>query len=306
MFKRIALFFALNFVIVLTISTLLSLLNIGPYLTHYGLNLYSLSIFCLIWGMMGSLIALVFSRQIAKWTFSLKIIDPRQETNPAFTQIYHTVVKLTQKIGLLEVPQVAIFHSPQANAFATGPSKRSSLIALSTGLLENLTQEEIEAVIGHELAHISNGDMVTMSLLQGLVNAFVMFLARIAAFFVSGLLKDQKKQASSTTFYLFTILFEIVFMMGGALILAGFSRFREYRADKGSAEILGAGPMIAALTRLKSLEAEGSYKKDPRLEEAAAIMIARPKKTFALFSTHPSVEKRIAKLKELSTSIRYS
>ncbi len=309
MFKRIFLFLALNIVIVLTISTLLSIFHVGPYLTRYGLDVKALAIFCLIWGMAGALISLFLSRQIAKWAFSIQLIDENDHSSPRLNQLYQTVARLSQRIGLPEVPQVGVFHSREANAFATGPSKRSSLVAISTGLLEQFSDEELEAVISHELSHIATGDMVTMTLIQGVVNAFVMFLARILAYVISGLgNRDRNSRDSSPmAFYLLTFLFEMVFMIGGALIIAAFSRRREFRADRGAAILVGAQPMIKALMKLEALHSQPSGEQDNRIRNAEALMIARPRKHLLLFATHPPIEKRIEQLREYeaTVAIRY-
>lgn len=305
MLKRIFLFLAVNFAIVMTISLLMQILGVKPYITQYGLDIRSLAIFCFIWGMAGALISLLISRKLAKWMFSIDIIDPRQNTDPRAIKLYETVVTLSQRIGLPEIPQVGIFNSPQPNAFATGPSKRSSLVAVSTGLLDNLAASELEAVIGHELAHISNGDMVTLTLLQGIVNAFVMFLARICAFFISGLgrSRDSRSSGSPMSYYLMTFLFEIIFMIIGSMIVASFSRYREFRADKGSAKILGAKPMISALSKLKAIHEGTSFAEDRRLKNVEALMITRPnrsiKRRFELFASHPPIDKRIEALLQI-------
>lgn len=303
MLKRIFLFLIVNFAIVITISLILQILGVGPYIREYGLDIRSLAIFCLVWGMAGAFISLMLSRKIATWMFSIQIIDPRENRNPPSMKLYETVVKLAQRIGLPEIPQVGIFHSAQPNAFATGPSKRSSLVAVSTGLLENLSDSEMEAVIAHELAHIANGDMVTLTLLQGIVNAFVMFLARIFAFFLSGMGRDRNSRNSGSpmSFYLFTFLFEIIFMILGSMVVASFSRYREFRADRGSAKVLGARPMIAALTKLEAISKGLPTTKDERYKSVEALMINKPKtnrKWFELFASHPPIEKRIAALQE--------
>lgn len=306
MLKRITLFLAVNFLIIMTVSLLMQIFHVGPYLNQYGLDMRSLALFCLIWGMGGAFISLLLSRKIAKWMFSIKIIDPQQLHDPQRLKLYEMVVKLSQKIGLPEVPQVGIFHSNEPNAFATGPSKRSSLIAVSSGLLDNLNEEEIEAVVGHELSHIASGDMVTMTLLQGVVNAFVMFLARLLAFFLSGLgNKDRSSRSGSPmSFYLLTFLFEVVFMIFGSMIVAAYSRFREYRADHGSAQITSPYAMIGALTKLQALQSIVRGPADKRMQNAAALMVTTPrvgrKKWFHLFFTHPPLEARIAALQKLA------
>lgn len=303
MFRRIFLFFAVNFAIVITISLILQILGVGPYIRQYGLDIRSLAIFCLVWGMAGSFISLLLSRKIATYMFSIQIIDPRENRNPPSMKLYETVVKLAQRIGLPEIPQVGIFHSSQPNAFATGSSKRSSLVAVSTSLLESLSDAEVEAVVAHELAHIANGDMVTLTLLQGIMNAFVMFLARICAFLFSGMGRDRdsRNSGSPIAFYLFTFLFEIIFMILGSMVVASFSRYREFRADRGSAKVLGARPMIGALKKLKAITEKAPSINDDRYKSIEALMINRPKtnrKWFDLFASHPPIDKRIQALQE--------
>ena len=299
MFKRIFLFFAINIVIVLTLSFLLQIFHVGPYLTRYGLDYRMLLSFCLIWGMGGAFISLLLSRIMAKWLMGVQLIDPRTK-NPEERMIYDMVAKLSREARLPDVPEVGIFASNEPNAFATGPTKRRSLVAVSTGLIRNLSKEEVEAVIGHEITHIANGDMVTMTLLQGVVNAFVMFLARILAYAVSTALSNKDREGRSSvnymTFSLFTFLFEIVFMLLGALIIAAFSRYREYRADKGSAELLGKSPMIHALQRLEKLQGITNTELKTQSVEALMITSSKKKSFLHLFSTHPPLQDRISRL----------
>jgi heat shock protein HtpX len=301
MFKRIFLFFALNALIILTISLIIQIFHVGPFLTKHGLDYKMLLGFCLIWGMVGSLISLLLSRIMAKWLLGVRLINP-YTNNPEEKMIYDMVARLAQKARLADIPEVGIFSSPEPNAFATGPTQRRSLVAVSTGLIKNLSKEEIEAVIGHEITHISNGDMVTMTLLQGVINAFVMFLARVLAFAVSNALsksKDNKGSTSYVTFSLFTFLFEIVFMILGAMIIAFFSRIREYKADKGSAELLGSGPMISALRRLQALQGVSDSELKTQSVEALMITSSKKKRFLHLFATHPPLEDRIERLQQL-------
>lgn len=295
MFKRIALFLLLNIAIVLTISLLLQLLGIRPYLNAKGIDYRALAAFCLIWGMAGALISLSLSRILAKSLMNIRLISPNTQNEEEYF-LYQTVVKLTQKAGLPEIPEVGIFDHPSPNAFATGPTKSRSLVAVSTGLLQTMSKTEIEGVLGHEISHIANGDMVTMTLLQGVVNAFVMFLARVLAFFLSGNSKDSDRR-SSASFYALTFLFEILFMILGAIVVASYSRFREYRADRGSADLLGKAPMIAALQKLEQLER--AKEQAPLPESVAALMISAPKthrSLLALFASHPPLSSRIERL----------
>ena len=292
MFKRIFLFLAINCLVVLTISVVLSMLNIKPYLTTHGLDLQSLMLFCLIWGMVGALISLSLSRKMAKWLMRVKLIDD----TGTHAKLYHMVERLARDAGLPDVPEVGTFSSPEMNAFATGPTKRRSLVAVSTGLLDHMNENELEAILGHEISHIENGDMVTMTLIQGIVNAFVMFLARVAAFAISSLGRGQRNNRSSYgSYYMTTFLFEILFMILGSMLIASFSRHREFRADRGGALLSRKEHMIAALEKLS--RAKTAEKKTSSMN---AMMISMPSKMglLRLFATHPPIEMRIARLKK--------
>jgi heat shock protein HtpX len=289
MFRRIALFLLVNCLVVFTISVVLSLLNVKPYLTHYGLNLTSLMIFCLVWGMAGALISLALSRKMAKWLMRIHEVTP----SGPHADLYHRVARLAKNANLPTIPEVGIFDSPQMNAFATGPTKKRSLVAVSTGLLARMDNNELDAVLAHEISHISNGDMITMTLIQGVVNAFVMFLARIFAYALSSLGRSNSQRSSYMSYYLFTILFEVVFMVLGMMVVCTFSRYREFRADRGGATLTSTSSMIAALEKLKTEKALKEQKKSP----LNALMISLPQKGFlSLLSTHPPLEKRIARL----------
>ena len=232
--KRIFLFLALNFVVVLTISTVLSLLNIRPYFQAYGLDYSSLMAFCLIWGMGGALISLALSRKIAKWMMGVKVISPNT-MNPEERMLLNLIGRLARSANLPSAPEVGVYSSNEANAFATGPSRKRSLVAVSTGLLARMKGQELEGVLAHEISHIASGDMVTMTLLQGVVNAFVMFLARVLAYAISGMgrSRDNSSNNSYMSYRIFVYLFEVVFMILGSLVIAAYSRFREFRADAG-------------------------------------------------------------------------
>ncbi|MEM8727727.1 MAG: protease HtpX [Chlamydiota bacterium] len=293
MLKRIALFLAVNCLVVLTISTVLSLLNVKPYLTSYGLDLRALSIFCLIWGFSGALISLVLSRKTAKWMLRIRSISP----NGPQAELYHMVARLARAANLPEVPEVGIFDSSQMNAFATGPTKRRSLIAVSTGLLAKMEKHQLEAVLGHEISHISNGDMVTMTLIQGVVNAFVMFLARVLAYAVTGMGRSDNRRPSHTSYYLFTILFECVFMILGSMVVCIFSRSREFRADRGGAILTRKEHMVAALEKLRLDHAPPS---DTKSALNTLMISTRGKRgILKLFTTHPPLETRIRRLREM-------
>ena len=294
--KRIFLFSLVNIAMVVTISAVLAVLGVGPYLSRSGLDYNSLAVFCLVWGMGGAFISLLLSRIMAKWMMGVQVIDPQ---NPGqFSDLVQTVHNLARAARLPGMPEVGIYESPEVNAFATGPSKSRSLVAVSTGLLRTMNRDEIEGVLGHEVAHISNGDMVTMTLIQGVVNAFVMFLARIAAFAISNALASRSdrddSRASPLVYHLTTFVFEILLGVIGAMIVAWFSRAREFRADAGGATYAGREKMRAALQRLSS------YSERIDTSQAALATLKISGKTgglMALLSTHPPLEERIRRLR---------
>lgn len=299
MVKRIFLFLALNFAIVLTISLVLQLLGVKPYLTRYGLDMGSLAIFCLVWGMGGAVISLFLSKYIAKWSMGVKVVSP-ETSNPQHLFLLQMVEKLAEKGGI-PMPEVGIFPSREINAFATGWSKSHSLVAVSSGLLEKMQDEEISAVLGHEISHIANGDMVTMTLLQGMVNAFVLFLARILAFALSGMGKRGGERSSEGggygSYIVLTYLFEVVFLLFGSMIVAAYSRYREFRADLGGAKLAGKDRMLSALKTLQVMQEVKDPQEHPAL---AAFKISNPpkKKFFSLFATHPPLKIRIERLQK--------
>lgn len=300
--KRIFLFLAINFLVVLTISSVIKIFNVQPYLTQHGIDPQALLIFCAIWGMGGAFISLSLSKVMAKWMMGVKIIDSHTQ-DPQLRALLSTVERLSQKAQLPEVPQVGIYESNELNAFATGPTKRRSLVAVSRGLLNQMSPSDLEGVIAHELSHIANGDMVTMTLIQGVVNAFVMFLARILAFAVSGLGRGNQRRSNGTgsyaTYMILVYVFEILFMVLGSMVVFWFSRQREFRADRGGAEVAGKQKMISALETLRTY----SMRTDPKTLQPAfqAMKISTPSKPglALLFASHPSIEMRIEKLKEL-------
>lgn len=296
--KRVFLFLALNFLVIFMISVVLNLLNIRPYFAAYGIDYNSLMVFCLIWGMGGALISLCLSRLMAKWMMGIQVIEP-QTHDPESRNLLNMVHHLAQSAGL-PLPQVGIYRSNEVNAFATGPTRNRALIAVSTGLLNRMKDNEIRAVLGHEISHIANGDMVTMTLLQGVVNAFVMFLARVLAYAVSGFGRSSREESggSMMSYILFVYLFEVVFMILGSLVTAAYSRRREFRADAGGAHLAGKDSMISALQTLRVLQEI----RDPRKENPAmaAFKISHPSKKglLSLFASHPPLEERIERLRK--------
>ncbi len=297
--KRVVLFLLLNAAVILTVSLLLSFFDIRPYLTGVGMDYQSLLIFCLIWGFAGALISLAMSRLMAKWMMGVEVIDP-DTTQPLERQLLATVRQLVKRAGLPKMPEVGVYESDEVNAFATGPSRSRALVAVSSGLLRRMDWTEIEGVLGHEVSHIANGDMVTMTLLQGVVNAFVMFFARVLAYAVTSM--TRQRDSDSRPSFLYNILvfaFEIVFMILGAIVVATYSRAREYRADEGGARLAGKQAMIQALTRLQAVVKI----EDPRAQHTSfqAFKISNPGGMLRLFSTHPPLEDRIARLEGRSS-----
>jgi len=300
MAKRIFLFLALNFVVVMTISFLLNIFGVGHQINRYGLNYTSLAIICLVWGMGGAFISLALSRKMAKWTMGVKLIDPQTQDQNS-QQVLQMVYRLAQSAGLTTMPEVGIYESQELNAFATGPTKARSLVAISSGLLNTMNQQEVEGVIGHELTHVANGDMVTMTLLQGVINAFVLFLSRVLAFAIAQALRGDRGRGrglSYPIYYLVQIVLQIVFMILGSLIVAWFSRYREYRADAGGARIAGRQNMIAALQVLQR-NYEIVDPKPQAMVKAFGIS-SGGKSWLQLFSSHPPLSDRIERLQKFS------
>ncbi len=285
--KRILLFVLTNVLVVAVLGIVASLLGVNRYLTSSGLNLSALLGFALIMGFGGAIISLLISKPMAKWTSGVRIIDQPQNVDEAW--IVETVRKLADKAGI-GMPEVGIFEG-DPNAFATGAFKNSALVAVSTGLLQGMTKEEIEAVIGHEIAHVANGDMVTMTLIQGVMNTFVVFLSRVIGYAVDSFLRkgDDRSSGPGIGYMITTIVLDIVLGFAAAIVVAWFSRQREFRADAGAAQLLGRKqPMINALARLGGM-VPGELPKS-----VAAMGIAGG--IGQLFSTHPPIEERIAAL----------
>jgi heat shock protein HtpX len=283
--KRIVLFVLTNLAVVVVLGIVASLLGVNRYLTANGLNLGSLLVFAFIMGFGGAIISLLLSKTIAKWSSGVQLINEPRNADEAW--IVQTVRKLADQAGI-GMPEVGIFEG-EPNAFATGAFKNSALVAVSTGLLQGMTREEIEAVLGHETSHISNGDMVTMTLIQGVMNTFVVFLSRVIGYFVDGFLsRGDNRSGPGIGYYVTTIVLDILFGFLAAIIVAWFSRQREFRADAGSAHLLGKQPMINALARLGGM-VPGEL---PKGLQSFGITSGVGK----LFSTHPPIEERIAAL----------
>jgi len=285
--KRILLFLATNVAIMLVLGITASLLGVNRYLTAQGLNLGTLLVFAGLMGFGGAFISLWLSKPIAKWTTGARVIE--QASNPTERWLLDTVARQAQKAGIA-MPEVAVYEGAP-NAFATGATKNASLVAVSTGLLQSMTHDEVEAVLAHEVAHIANGDMVTLTLIQGVVNTFVIFLARVVAYAVDQFLRrDGDERGPGIAFTVTSVVCDLLFGLVASIIVAWFSRQREYRADRGAARIMGTPrPMIAALQRLGGID----HADLPKNLAAAGIAGGG---VLALFSSHPSCEDRIAAL----------
>ena len=285
--KRIILFVLTNVLVVAVLGIVASLLGVNRYLTSGGLNLTALLGYALVMGFGGAIISLLISKPMAKWSSGVRVINQPQNSDEAW--IVETVRKLAER-AQIGMPEVGIFEG-DPNAFATGAFKNSALVAVSTGLLQGMTHEEIEAVIAHEVAHIANGDMVTMTLIQGVMNTFVVFLSRVIGYAVDSFLRkgDERDSGPGIGYMVTTIVLDIVLGFAAAIVVAWFSRHREFRADAGSAQLMGRRqPMINALARLGGLHT-GELPKS-----VAAFGIAGG--IGQLFSTHPPIEERIAAL----------
>jgi len=288
--KRIVLFVLTNLAVMLVLGIAASLLGVNRYLTANGLNLGMLLGFAAVFGFGGAIISLLISKPMAKWSTGAKVIN--DSTDPTHRWIVSTVNGFAQKSGL-QMPEVAIFEGAP-NAFATGAFKNSALVAVSTGLLQSMTKEEVEAVIGHEVAHVANGDMVTMALIQGVMNTFVVFLSRVIGYFVDKVILRNDREGPGIGYMITTIVLDIVLGVLAAVIVAWFSRQREYRADAGAAQLMGRKqPMINALARLGGVSA-GEL---PQAVQAMGIS-GKPGGVMALLSTHPPIEDRIRALQQ--------
>ncbi len=289
MFKRIGLFLLTNILVVATVTIVTSALGLNHYITAAGLNYSALMGFCLVWGFVGSGISLLLSKFMAKTMMGVQIVDDRGQ----YGELVRRVHLLSKQAGLTKMPEVGVYQSPEVNAFATGPSKNNSLVAVSTGLLSQMNADEVEGVLAHEVAHIANGDMVTMALVQGVVNAFVMFFARVASFALAQAMRgDRDDDRPVIPNFLVTMVFEMVFGFLGMFVVTWFSRLREFRADAGAAKVAGKQKMIAALRRLQQ-------KTNLVGDDQAAfqtLKISSKKGMMSYLSTHPSLEDRIAAL----------
>ena len=286
--KRIVLFLVTNLAVMLVLSIAASVLGVNRFLTANGLNLGMLLVFAGLMGFGGSFISLMMSKMVAKWSTGARIIDS-PSTSTEFWLV-ETVRKQAAKAGIA-MPEVAIYEG-EPNAFATGPSRNNSLVAVSTGLLQGMSKEEVEAVLAHEVSHVANGDMVTLTLIQGVVNTFVIFLSRVVGYLVDSFLRRGSDSSGPGIGYTITVIVcDILFGVLASIIVAWFSRQREFRADAGAASLMGSPrPMVAALQRLGGMSVE------PLPKSLASSGIAGGPGFMSLFASHPSMEERIAAL----------
>ncbi|MEW9108218.1 MAG: protease HtpX [Cytobacillus gottheilii] len=288
--KRIFYFLLTNILVLVTISIIFSLIGGGNYINGAGnIDFTSLLIFSAVIGFSGSFISLAMSRWMAKRMMNVKVLNPQDALSSYERDIVEKVHRLSRAAGLTHMPEVGIYDSPEVNAFATGPSKKRSLVAVSTGLLREMDEDAVEGVIAHEVAHIANGDMVTMTLLQGVVNTFVVFLSRIAAWIVSRFVKEE---LAPIVHFIAVLVFQIAFSILGSIVVYAYSRHREYHADRGGADLAGRDKMTHALQMLKA------YSNRMKGEEQTAISTLKinNKGKSMLFSTHPDIDERIKRL----------
>ena len=286
--KRVFYFLLTNIAIMLVLSVTMRLLGVGPYLTANGLNYNSLLIFSGVMGFGGAFISLAISKWTAKRMSGAVVIE--QANTQTERWLLATVRQQADKVDI-KMPEVAIFDSPEVNAFATGMTKNISLVAVSTGLLRGMTQEEVEAVLAHEISHIANGDMVTLTLIQGVVNTFVMFFSRVIGNIVDKAV-FKTKDGNGPAFFITMIIAEMVLGVLASIIVMWFSRQREFRADAGAANLASSQKMIAALERLKNAHEPSVLPK-----QMAAFGISSFGGMSQLFASHPSLDDRIAALK---------
>lgn len=285
--KRVMLFLATNFAVVIVLMVITSLLGVNRYFTEQGLNYEALLIFAAVFGMGGAFISLLISKPMAKWSMRVQLIEQPRSADESW--LLATVQRQAQMAGI-GMPEVGVFEAPEPNAFATGANRNKALVAVSTGLLRSMSREEVEAVLGHEVSHVANGDMITLTLIQGVVNTFVIFAARVLGYFIDKVV-FKNERGVGIGYYATVFVLDILFGILAMIIVAWFSRQREFRADAGGAHLAGRGKMIGALQRLA-----GAYGQTSLPKQVAAFGINGGIKS--LFATHPPIEQRIAALQQ--------
>lgn len=293
---RIFLFLLTNLAILVVAGIVLSVLGVGSTHTNGILNLSNLLVMCFVFGMVGSLISLFMSKWLAKRTTGTELIETPRTAEERW--LIDTVAELSQKAGI-KMPEVGIFPSFQSNAFATGWNKNAALVAVSSGLLDRMSRDEVRAVLGHEIGHVANGDMVTLSLIQGVVNTFVMFFARIIGDTVDRFTNDERESGPGIAYYITSFIADVLLGILASTIVMWFSRRREFRADEAGARLAGKQSMINALRRL---QAEHNVPDQMPAEMTALAITTGTREGFSLaklFSSHPAIETRIAALEAL-------
>ncbi|SFE43603.1 Heat shock protein. Metallo peptidase. MEROPS family M48B [Lentibacillus persicus] len=302
MAKRLFLFLLTNILVLTTIvivwSIIISFTDLSGSFTNggeglAGINYGSIMVFSLLVGFIGSFISLAISRIVAKKMMRVKVLDPDGKLSAQERAIVEKVHRLARAAGLMHMPEVGIYQSREVNAFATGPTKKRSLVAVSSGLLQQMDDDAVEGVIAHEVAHVANGDMVTMTLLQGIVNTFVVFLSRIAAIIVSRLVRSELQ---TVVHIASIIIFQILFSILGSIVVSAFSRYREYRADRGGADLAGRDKMAYALRSLKNNTGLAQMKDQTDDAAIQTMKINQKSKVVSLFSSHPPIDERIERL----------
>ncbi|MBI5624412.1 MAG: protease HtpX [Elusimicrobia bacterium] len=296
--KRLFFFVAVNLLVIFAVNLVIHVLGVEPYLTARGLNYTNLLYFCAIFGFVGSFISLQMSRFMAKHALGVQLIDPRHPGGPEAARLVEMVSRICQRAGMTTLPEIGVYPSREVNAFATGPSASRSLVAVSTGLLDRMDSRAVEGVLAHEVSHIVNGDMVTMTLLQGVVNTFVMFASRVAVFAIDNFLRSRDDEGRGLGYfaqYLLIMVFETILMLLAMIVIYFFSRRREFAADKGSAELTGRETMIHALESLR----DHKNQVDNTHPSLSTLKIHGGSRGLValLYSSHPPLEARIAALR---------
>jgi heat shock protein HtpX len=285
--KRVMLFLATNFAVVIVLMLITSALGVNRWFTQQGLNYEALLIFSAVFGMGGAFISLLISKPMAKWSMRVQVIQQPRSADESW--LLATVQRQAQAAGI-GMPEVGVFDAPEPNAFATGANKNNALVAVSTGLLRTMGREEVEAVLGHEVSHVANGDMITLSLIQGVVNTFVIFAARVIGYAIDKVVLKNER-GIGMGYYMSVMVLDILFGVLAMMIVAWFSRQREFRADAGGAHLAGRQKMVSALQSLA-----GAYGQTTLPKQVAAFGINGTIKN--LFATHPPIELRIAALQQ--------
>jgi heat shock protein HtpX len=285
--KRVMLFLATNFAVVIVLMLITSALGVNRYFTQQGLNYEALLIFAAVFGMGGAFISLLISKPMAKWSMHVQVIGQPRSADESW--LLSTVQRQAQAAGI-GMPEVGVFEAPEPNAFATGANRNNALVAVSTGLLRTMGREEVEAVLGHEISHVANGDMITLTLIQGVVNTFVIFAARVIGYAIDKVV-FKNERGIGMGYYVSVMVLDILFGVLAMIIVAWFSRQREFRADAGGAHLAGRQKMVSALQSLA-----GAYGQTTLPKQVAAFGINGTIKN--LFATHPPIEQRIAALQQ--------